>query len=214
MHYRRWGAVLVLAGAACVSQAQLTLYTDRASWQSAITGEVDLNFEGLAPDNGTTFFPSPPGVTVGGVNFQIDPTVGPDGNLFAIGRGFYYNGVSCLSSQGATSGSNGFLVSFPGAVTAIGFDVGTFAGAGISLITDGGQEVSIPSTPIYNPDPTQGTTFFGVTSAVPILAVRIDDPGNGDLVNLTDFSYGAVPEPASFAVLGLGVLAFVRRRKR
>ncbi len=56
-------------------------------------------------------------------------------------------------------------------------------------------------------------TLFGVTNAAGISAITMTMGRSSDW-EVDHLQYGTVPEPATLAVLGLGALSFVRRRRR
>ena len=65
-------AVLAIVGFASLSDAAVITYSDRTSWLGASTGVSTLDFEGIAPDGFYVLYPSPPGLTLGGVDFNVN----------------------------------------------------------------------------------------------------------------------------------------------
>ena len=59
--------------------------------------------------------------------------------------------------------------------------------------------------------------FLGYIGTTPISSVRIiggtDDTAVGEIYDAADVSYAFIPAPGSVAILGLGGLAAVRRRR-
>lgn len=165
-------------------------------WDSVVTGVTDIYFEGLAPDMGFIYLPSPPGLTLSGVNFDL---TNHSGNLFVIGKGYYYSDRSALSAQGQ-SGSNpqNLTITLPGR-TAIGVDYG---------------QINVPATFTFTLSTGQAFTttvgpflhFFGVTADVPITQLSITMLPSGYALNVTKFSFGNVTPALSLSrnVLNFG----------
>src|SRR5687767_15937470 len=74
--------VVALLGAR-PADAAVIVYSDLASFNSATTSQSTITFEGLAPVNSFTYYPSPPGLTTGGVTFTSSADV-----LFVIDPGY------------------------------------------------------------------------------------------------------------------------------
>ena len=160
--------------------------------------------------------PVPPGLTVSGVRFTIDQT-NDDGNLFVLGKGFYYPNNSALSSQGSTTGPNNLVIAIPGSgVTAVGMDFGSIFGTTATFLFPTGDSFDVPTASL----PDLG--FVGFTSTTPFASLTIDIP-NTDALNISSFSYGTpsasvAPEPSGLALLGVGAVCSLgygwRRRKQ
>jgi hypothetical protein len=199
-----------------------TVYTSPAAWNAAVTGATTVNFEGIAPPGGFVSLSSPPGINVGGINFQIDRG-NSNGNLFVVGDGFYYS-QSALTSQESTTSLNSLLVTLPSPVIAVAADVGSVdvnstADTLTFNLSDGTSFSVTPQPPGFT---TLG--FVGVTTSVPIVSVEITSPSNGggNGINMTDFSTasGTVPEidanvmGSALTLLAGGVLVLRGRRRR
>lgn len=203
----------MLAGVADRARAALTFYSDLASYEAATSGNTLIDFEGIAPDTGFEYFAVPPGIDILGVNFAID-TATSNGNLYVIGRDFYYAGTSVLSSQQSSAQDDNMLITLPGAFTAAAFDIGSFYGQTVTVLTSDGASYLL-SSPAY-----PGFTFTGFTSTAAITSIKISQP-IGEAMSLDNFRFGhaaAVPEPSSLVLAGVGgltsLVGLVRRRKR
>jgi hypothetical protein len=197
-----WGTAL----AAPPSRATVIVYTDRAQFQAAATGLQTLTFEGLAPAGSFTFFPSPPGLTLQGVNFRGTPD-----RLFVIDPGFMPPTFAWSSGQVLQENSSGgeLDVFLPAGITAVGTDVSSFLQqtAIFRLSTGDVFTVAEPGRPDF--------AFLGFTSDVPItsLAITITNNGNPTIDNFS-FGFAAVPEPSSLVLAVLGCLGLLGWRRR
>jgi hypothetical protein len=193
-------AAAVLGPMAGSTQAGTTFFTGRASYNAATTGNTTINFEGIAPPNDSIFEPTPPGITLSGVNFTIDHT-NNNSSLFVIGDGFYYAGTSVLSSQFSDTGPDNIVVTLPRASTAFAVDFGTFNQSPVTFTLSTGETFTQP-TPAF-----PGLVFLGVVDTTPFTSVRLSQP-IGDALNLADVTFGtsAVPEPSALAMGSLAAL--------
>jgi hypothetical protein len=184
-------------GGARTAKADLVTYTSQASFNNVTSNDTTVDFEGIAPPSQFTHVTTPPGITVGGVNFDIN-TATSNGNLYVVGDGYYYS-FAVLSSQESGDAVNNLVITLPQPYTAVAFDVGTFSGTAITVTFSSGATANV-SPPTFD-----GIGFFGFTSTVPIVSLELDQ-ASGDLINLKDFQFGtAVPEPASLGLLAMGV---------
>lgn len=119
------GAVMMFV---VVDVANATFYTDRASWEAAVTGENTIDFEGIAPDNGFTYFGTggSASLQISGVTFTVGSPA--TSNLYVIGKDYYYPGTSVLSVQQSVTEPDILIVTLPGAFGAFGIDVSDFNG--------------------------------------------------------------------------------------
>jgi hypothetical protein len=220
-------ALVLLFGGVRTAEAGLVTYTSQSAFNSATNNDTTVNFEGLVPanlppDDNFVQYDTPPGVTVGGVNFDIN-TANSDGNLYVVGDGYYFpNAV--LTSQQSTTAENSLIITLPQAATAIGFDLGTFYGMTITVTFSSGDTATI--TPTTSPPTFLNTiNFIGFTSTEAITSLELDQSTEStpttpeDQINLQDFEFGtaAVPEPSSLTLLGtagISLAAFCWRRKR
>ena len=194
------------------AQAQSTYYNDRATFLAHTAVTTTLDFEGLAPDKGTKYYSLPAGLTLSGVNFNVDPAF-THNVLFAIGKDSYYPGNSVFSSQNTqaqaqpdTPTSTGDLfITFSTPVTAIGLDLGDkFNLSNTDTFTlSNGETFTRPTG--------SGTSlnFVGLTSPTPITSLDIREPNDYQL-NIDNFTFGGVaPIPEAATAVSLGFLLLV-----
>jgi hypothetical protein len=193
-------AVAMLELTTSLALAGPTFYSTRATYNAATTGNTSINFEGIAPDNGFLFEPTPPGITLSGVNFTIDHT-NNNGTLFVIGDDFFYTGTSVLSSELSTTGPDNILITLPKAAAAFAVDFGNFAQTPVTFTLSTGDTFTEPTSAF--PD----FVFLGVVNTAPFTSILISQPIN-DALNLADFTFGLpVPEPSTLAMGAVSLLA-------
>ena len=203
------------------ASAQLGVTYSASDWNSVVNpaSVTSLNFEGiigsaLDPNAGLgldnyTYFSSPPGLTLGGVNFQYtDPN---PGLLFVTGDGGYAP-QAVLTPQDFNANASGYYedgmtTTFSSPVTAFSTTVETFFGS--PFIWDvGGNTYTQSSTSTTD----AGLAFVGFTSSTPFTSVTVTDPnefamifGNLDYGSAT----GTATAPDEFSTawtLGLGLV--------
>ena len=199
----------VLAFNTQLASAQVTEYTDQASFDAAASGLGNFNFQGIAPNN-TAWFGD---VNVGGFGFSagsgsdwvINPTGGPNPPL--------YGGASFFSATTADAAPSQVVCTLSGA-TALGFTFGDYVDSAIPLTVtlSGGESFTLttPSNAGFD------TGFVGFVSSTPISSVTFADQGFAvDIVNF-QASATSVPEPGTLALMATGLLgtALLGRRRR
>ena len=191
------GAMLFLTTAP--THAQATFFSDRSAFLANTTGTTTIDFEGLAPDNSYTFYPLPAGITLSGVNFSVDPSFMHNA-LGVIGKGFYYQGNSVLSSQSTTAANGDLLITFSAPVTAIGLDYyNDNSNTDIFTLSDG----EVFSRPTGNGHPS---SFVGLISNTPITTLDIQAKVSY-AINIDNFTFGkSAPVPETSSVISLGLL--------
>ena len=202
---RKTFVVLAALSMACGAMASMT-YDNQAAFLGAIESGYYLE------DFGTpaTSYIAPAVFTDG--TYAWSAAAGDD--LYIWGSD-YAGGTPCVGSMGTNGAGYEITFTFSGApVTAFGgnlyltdqyFD--PVAGE-VTIALNDGTSVTL--------DSPYATSFTGFTSDVPITSVTMT-PDPSSTINL----YGtvdsiivgtAIPEPASLVLLGLGVLAMLRRR--
>lgn len=176
--------------------AAITTYTSPACWNAETLQVSSVNFEGIAANAGSVYFPMPAGITRNGVTFTIN-TAQSNGFLFVLGQGFTYPGISVLTTQQSTLIDNNMVITLPAQATSVSFIIGTNSPpATLKLST--GDTVTIQTLPFPQ------LAFFGVTSTQPFSSLQISNgfPNGFDIQTL---SFGtSTPAPAITSVISAG----------
>ncbi len=190
------------------SYAAITMYTDRNAWRSAAGGSqvFFVNFNSYGTDVAATgpLDTGPFTLTPNGSWYMplIDSAQSGFGNTSV-------DGTAGVTMQALTGVS--LLVSFDNAVGSFGFDLAdSFGGGRMARITTSTGD-------FHDFVAHTGTVgFIGLVSTGPITSVTFSSLSNVRPLIDNFEANSAVPEPSavSLLVLGAGVLAVIRRRKK
>lgn len=220
------GMAGLLAGMTLAVTATAATFTDRASFDSAVTNMTTLDFEGLL---GTPGFPTnyPHGtgymaesISVQGVVFSDAYSGGPD-YVYILANDGAGAGASLNGTTTILLGTGSSRITLPAGLTAFGADYGVPIGVPGGLPV--GETSSIEATlhfragaapEIFVLPVTGKSQFFGYIGSE---IDYIDLTGAGYYMVFDNLSIAqAVPEPETYALLvaGLGMLVWrVRSRK-
>ena len=164
-----------------------------------------LNTPGVSASTGSVIGP-------GGLTDSVDGDDGTVDGSGTAGRNLFTSNAANGFTFTFSSGSYGLLPTHAGLVWTDGQTNGTtrfeaFDGSGASLGVITGNHAGSGFAGQTNED-----RFYGWIHNGGIGSIKITHSGGGGL-EIDHLQYGAVPEPASMTVLGIGTLAFLRRRR-
>lgn len=187
-------------------------YTDRAAFESAISGSTLFDFESLLDG--------------GAIPLGNAPVFGAATVISTNSSGIYATtGFGAPTQQVGSQNSGGVRVSLSPGYKALGMDIGALFGTATFSFTLRSQSSSIlfSGNRIVADNDNLGlanTTFFGyVSDTDEIGSLEFTSIGGSDFETLDNLIYGnaavnAVPEPATVTLLGLGAVGLMMTRRR
>lgn len=197
--------VIALTETAGSSRASVIVHANQASFSAASTNLTEVNFVGLAPPNGYTYYGN--NLATGGLTFNS-----AGGALFVVDPG-YDVFWSYTSNRPVLTDNFGFgaglTTTLPAGTTAVAFLLGDFFATTATITLSTGDVFNLNLTGVPN------LNFIGFTSDVAITSVTMQDGIGAIVVDSVQFGQ-AIPEPATLAVFGVmaaGAFGFRRRMK-
>lgn len=193
-------AIGLLAGSVA-AHAAVTTYNNQTAWQSAVGSVVTDDFESYGWTS-STGNPLTQPANLGG-NTYAGPV-----QLFGISSNLTYDAAYLASNYIEWQSGGNLTITFNQAVNAIGFDFGQFYGDsgspfGISL-SNGFTTTAYTNANSY--------AFWGVNSDTSFTSVTLSGSPYPVIDNLSVAQ--PVPEPETYALMGLGALALLAKRRK
>src|SRR5205807_1641945 len=108
--------IILLVGMGGLARADVNTYTDRPQFNSASMSLQNIDFEGLAPSGGYTYYGNPGTLTLNGVRLDTNHL------MFVQNRNYYNTGAFMSAQQGGPTQT--VTITLPPGTTAIGMDYG------------------------------------------------------------------------------------------
>jgi hypothetical protein len=208
--------------AAAATQAAVTTYSDRSTFDTATSGLTTINFaDAIPPAYDHWNYSGANGMTINGVKF-VGNLSGGGNFLYALTPGYFPNYAGWSgnpdvlqgpSGAGGTDSDAGLThVILPAGTTAVGF--GLYSVNQSSDPTAAGTftvQLSTGDVITVTTDARPDVVFAGFSSDVPITSFDMTG-APGDFPNLSSFSFGSVPEPGMLGLLMAALLCPRGRR--
>jgi hypothetical protein len=197
-------AMIVLVAGSNIALGGLITYTSQPAFNAAITSPTTFGFGGVAPSGSFTAFSS---YSSNGVTFTPVGTADVDVTSANYYGASHLYPADFIVNAVASTAPAGMLLTLSTPITAIAFEIGSFDGGAIQA------SFSTGSTASLDPSPTLGNvTFWGFTSTTPFSTISLENSDGEPAVYVTSVTLAGaagstVPEPSTFALLALGVVA-------
>ena len=217
-------AVTAAAVVAAPATAVATSYTSRTAFNAAAGATVTETFQSCSGSLNagqalSAAAPGPCGSIVTGVTFNPPP--GASSSFYIAGPGQSTNPTIALGIDQPSGGAEQIV--FSSGATAFGTDLfQNFSGG-----SQGDTVTVIFKVATYTLDGTlldsfdvsvapNGGSFFGLTTGTAFSYVTVAQPGGYAVIDNVSFGNGAVPEPASWALMitGFAAVGIAARRRR
>lgn len=190
------GLAMASVASQCTANATTVPYATATALAANSTATTTINFNG---GSGETYYGN--AWTTSGVTF------GADSGVFHIRTAAHdaaYHPNGYVDLQGSTLSMN-----FGTAVTSVGFDFGDFYSSIVNL------SITLGNGDMFNvSSPSNAYGYFGVTSNVAFNSLTITTNNLYTGFDNVTFGAAAVPEPASLALLGVGLFGFAAARRK